>query len=704
MGARIRRYGVNQVREQLVTTNLTHHATAEQFGIGNARTTAFNAQGLNDVADGVGQLGDVATGIATNERRKEAIEEKKRQNEAEAEVKKMQAQAKAVKKRARNLELMRTKIEMVKGLVSEYDNLSNNQVKESTNLNNLKSSDGSKVGPVNENSGEGHSQVELLTSLLEKQRAQRDAMNLSEDEAYPIDMSLLKFELENMPKAIKADRAYQKQREIDLINADFSNDVEAISRFYDDPYAREDLLDSYELKAAKHIGNSESDPDIARERLKTQMGEPIQRIVQKFSDEGRFEEGLDILSNNRYRMHDKDAETLETYLEKNLDIQKQNNEIQKQSQAKLELIKRASNPEFIENPIKQAQFVNSLNSIEDRDLALKVIKQTESFKDQLELQQEQEFVAAFSKQTLEMGQVLPYLITEQGKVPIKPELYKKKLDEDNMLDQANPQTRLKYNEFMSASDDVKSRTVLGENEYILFGDEWFNKMVSDKSEAKARVNKLQSDNEAFKKTLPAMATNYAKSIFKSFAESKDMPGEEVFIMNNFVNMARISGTTDIKDLMALANQQIKYAEFDSNYMHLFGYDHGYVYQILSGDPDSEYWQEMEDAPEIPPSALNKLGGTLPKGTSWDGSQKIWRMPTGKCIDMFGNIGRAPKVKKGIYRKGRKYTESISDLWDATDDREYALPSNVLWSNRHNAYVSSDLKVMFDENARQIKVK
>ncbi len=734
MNARIRSYGINKLSRELVFPHNTHQANAGEFGLGNARTQSMNAQGWYDLARGVGNLGNTALGIATEDRRREAIEQEKLRREQEAEMKKMEAQTKAMQRRERNLQLMQMNFDMVKGMKQELDG-SNTAVSGSTGAGNNGSSDivntiaqgaalsSGTQSPAAGSTGNADIQAqngyELQTVKIEKMFQKKmdwvDSLNLSEDEAYPLKMNLYKWRQDNYSKAFDQDKAYQAKRKVEIIEGALAVDSEDIYRVYDDDEKRDTLMQKLELKVATIIGQHEKDPNIARQRFEAYMGGVHGSIIQKFSNESDYQRALDYLHKHRSEMPDMSAEEMETKLEKNIKLQQQNELVLKEAQAEAEIMQQASDPELINNPQLQFELLNSI-PVDKRENALKIIKQNEALAKKHEELQDQEIAAAYTRQTIEKGEALPYLEIERQRddlpysasetirVPVDTDLLKAEIESDNIRDQANPETRARYNKFMDASDEVKANVVLGKQERIAYGREWFDKMVQEKAEAKKRVQTLRADNDAFKKTLPTMAVNYAKSIFKSFAESKNMPGEEVIIMNNFLNMARHSDTKDETSLRALADSQLKYAEFDSNTMHLFGYDHGYTYQIMSGDPDSPLWQEMEDEPDIPSGALRKFGGKMPKGSAWDGVQRIWRLPNGKCIDMFGNIGRAPKVNKHIYRQGPKYLESISDFGEVRDDRENALPSNVLWSAKEQAYVGGEMNVMYDENGKQLKVE
>ena len=692
MGATIRRSSLNQKREELTHPRLNNSANAEMFGAGNARTAAMNARGWSQMADGIDDLGDVASGIAINERRQDAIEAEKLRRENEVAANKMQRETEAIQRRKRDLEFDDMKLGMLERMNQRMDggksaNITGvsrvNKVNISSKVNNLdKGLTGSGF------TGEGDNDIsqtrsENIRAIAREEWENAQNGNYSEEELYGIKKKINSFLFSNLPGAIKEDRAFQAKRKVDLVEADLANDVEGITRSYDDKDAREDLLNSYELKVAELIGRYEKNPDIGRQKLKAYMGKAFGSIVQKYSNEGRYEEALQILRDNRYRMNDMDAEGLETTLEKNLEIQKANQSVLDQEKKKNEILQEASSFEYINNPVKQAEFLNSQPHEWRKDI-ISTWTQNESLNKSYRLQKEQDFSAKYSKQCLKTGIVLPYLETENGRVQVDTELFEKMNKQDNFNAQNDPQIKAGFNKFMKSSDKRKANLILGNDELAVYGAEWFDQMVTAKTEAKARIEKLKNDNDAFKDSLPSLVTDYATEIYQKYAEDKKIVGGDEILMNNFINIARLSGVKDSRELMDLAKRQIHTAEFDSTF---FGYDKGTIADMNMGI-DIKHWQEMEDEPAVPLTAIRALGGKVPKGTAWDGKQRVWRLPNGKCIDLLGNVGISPKVNGDIYRP----------------DKAGSIPADCFWSVKEDAYINSRRTRAYNQDGQQIKVK
>ncbi len=381
MGARIRKYGLNKEREELTHPRLNVQASPEWFGAGNARTAAANAQGWNVVANGVGRLGNVMTGIAINERQNEAIEQKK----LLAEQERMQREAEAIQKRARGLELDKLTIDMTERLNAGLDQLGFGSGASggggSTGGGGGRQQSGQvSIGDIIDSGNKG----KLLSlegyekNLADERSRIAENTNLSQEEKDYYYKRLNGFDIKTRPQVMDQIKRNQVQQQKLQTEAKFQNEWNETLRFIDDPEVFSRKSKDYDNNLSNFILQHHSDPDTGRMIFRSYLWPKYKSAADMMADAGRYQDAIDLI----------DSKSLLLPPGKAKEYKKELSDKQLIAGAPIlakEIIKR--NPD---NPAAQIAAADGINDGKQRELVRSEIKVQNSILQVQKQQQQQE--------------------------------------------------------------------------------------------------------------------------------------------------------------------------------------------------------------------------------------------------------------------------------------------------------------------------
>ena len=384
MNARIRSYGINKLSRELVFPHNTHQANAGEFGLGNARTQSMNAQGWYDLAHGVGNLGNTALGIATEDRRREAIEQEKLRREQEAEMKKMQREAEAIQKRARGLELDKLTIDMTERLNSGLDQLGFGAGSSSgggrTGGRGQQSSGQISIGDIIDNGNKGKLlSLEGYEKNLSDERARIAAnTDLSQKEKDYYYKRLNGFDIKTRPQVMDEIKRNQVQQYKQQTEAKFQNGWNEVLRFIDDPVEFDKMSKNYDNDLANFILQHHTDPDTARLVFKSYLWSRYKSAADMMVDAGRYQDAIDLIdSKSLLLLPDKAKAYKQDLLDKQL--------IAGTPILAKEIIKQNPN-----NQAAQIAAANGIRDVKQRELVRSEIKVQNSILQMQKQQQQQE--------------------------------------------------------------------------------------------------------------------------------------------------------------------------------------------------------------------------------------------------------------------------------------------------------------------------
>ncbi len=380
MGARIRKYGLNKEREQLTHPRLNVQASPEWFGAGNARTAAANAQGWNEAADGLGRLGNVATGIAINERRNEAIEQKK----LLAEQERMQREAEAIQKRARGLELDKITIDMTQRLNAGLDQLGfgggSSSGGGSTGGGGRQSSGQGSIGDIIDSGDKG----KLLSFEPVKKIFDDESNKINNDSTLSLaekdnqNKKLNSVYLKVIPKAMDQIKKNQAQQFKEQTTAKFQSEWDEALRFIDDPEEFDRSSKDYDNNVANFILQYHTDLNKGRQIFRAHLWSRYKPAADMMVAAGRFQDAIDLIDSKSLLLPPDIAKKYKKELQ------------DKQLIAGAPILAKEIIKKNPDNPAAQIAAVDGISDVKQRELVRSEIKVQNSILQMQKQQQQQE--------------------------------------------------------------------------------------------------------------------------------------------------------------------------------------------------------------------------------------------------------------------------------------------------------------------------